>query len=91
MKPVQDTHHQPKMAALIVEPADAKTQMPFDNLNLNCSTASTVDLLVIITIPGVLEKRKYESWISVFWESGLSKYNKLCKILIKCHFNAISL
>lgn len=61
------------MAALIVEPLDVESQMPFDSLKFNCSIAPTVDLSVVITIPGVLEKKNYESWLSVIWESGLSQ------------------
>jgi hypothetical protein len=73
VKPLQDTQHEPTMAALIVEPADAKNQMPFDNLILSCSTAPTVNLRVVITIPGVEKKKDYESPLSVLWESGLSQ------------------
>jgi hypothetical protein len=70
-----------------VEPFNATSQMPFDSLTFTRSSAPTVDLLVVITIPGVLEMRDYESWIRVLWESDLSlsantrKYNGLCKTL----------
>lgn len=75
------------MAVQIIEPVDETSQVPFDNFKLNCSTTPTVDLLVVITIPGVVEDREYKSPISVLWESGSSlpannrKYNGLCKIL----------
>lgn len=85
VKPFRDTHHLPKRAEKVVKPTDAKTQMPFDELTLRYSTASsTVKLFVIITIVGLEENKEYESWIRVLWESGLSqsantrKYTRLC-------------
>lgn len=72
-KPIWFTRHLSKMAAKIVNPTNADTQMPFELMLSNSTASPTITLSVVITIAGLEEKKEYDSPINVLWESGLSQ------------------